>query len=174
MSTRAFPDGITPYQAFTGNAPSLAHLRIFGCKAWVHIPNKKRRKLDPKSLECTFLGYAKNRKAFVVAHHSSNRVFESRDVRFDEGLGSHPNRVEIEIEIDQPESSVPEVTPKNELHTLTLSASDAKLSDTSKSSSEISDVIPSFLKEKSIVSPPSLSSQPYPHPAPPPDLRRST
>ncbi|THH12698.1 hypothetical protein EUX98_g9791, partial [Antrodiella citrinella] len=31
--TRALPNGITPYEAYTGNRPYLGHIRIFGCKA---------------------------------------------------------------------------------------------------------------------------------------------
>ena len=31
----------TPFEAYTGNKPSIAHLQIFGCKAYVHIPQEK-------------------------------------------------------------------------------------------------------------------------------------
>ena len=31
---------ITPFKAYTGNKLSIAHLRIFGCKGYVHIPQK--------------------------------------------------------------------------------------------------------------------------------------
>ncbi|KAJ3557078.1 hypothetical protein NM688_g1664 [Phlebia brevispora] len=84
ISTRALPDNITPFEAFTRNKPNAAHLRIFSCKAYVHIPDEKHRKLDLKSLECTFLGYAKHRKAYCLVHHSSEHFFESRNVIFDE------------------------------------------------------------------------------------------
>ncbi len=34
-------ENMTPYEALTGKKPSLRHLRIFGCKAMVYIPNEK-------------------------------------------------------------------------------------------------------------------------------------
>jgi hypothetical protein len=50
----------TPEEIFTGNKPSIANLRIFGCKAYAYIPKEKRRKLDIKTLECIYIGYADN------------------------------------------------------------------------------------------------------------------
>lgn len=37
---------------------SYDHLRVFGCRAFVHIPKDERSKLDDKSKQCIFLGYA--------------------------------------------------------------------------------------------------------------------
>jgi len=45
-------------EAWSGNKPKCLAYRVFGCKAFVHIPDKYRRKLDPKSLICSFIGYA--------------------------------------------------------------------------------------------------------------------
>ena len=36
------------------------HLRVFGCKAFVHVPKDERSKLDAKSRKCIFIGYGKN------------------------------------------------------------------------------------------------------------------
>ena len=95
--SRSLADDITPHEAFTGNKPSLAHIRTFGCKCWVHIPDELRKKLDAKSVECRFLGYASNRRAFVAVDTKNyRRVFESRDVFFDEGDGEDPTRVVID------------------------------------------------------------------------------
>ena len=62
VPTRALDGDLTPHEAFTGNKPSVMHLRIFGCKAHVHIPDTKWCKLDAKSIECVFLGFAENCK----------------------------------------------------------------------------------------------------------------
>ena len=47
----------TPYEVWTGNKPDISHLRVFGCPAYVHIPDEKRKKLEPKSMKCLFIGY---------------------------------------------------------------------------------------------------------------------
>lgn len=57
-------DKITPYEALTGQQPSVEHLRIFGCSAYAHIPKDERRKLDAKSRKCTFLGYSSSSKGY--------------------------------------------------------------------------------------------------------------
>ena len=36
---------------------SYDHLRVFGCRAFIHIPRDKWSKLDCKSKECIFLRY---------------------------------------------------------------------------------------------------------------------
>ena len=36
---------------------SYSHLKIFGCKAFVHMPKEQRSKLDSKSTSCIFVGY---------------------------------------------------------------------------------------------------------------------
>ena len=96
MPTRALDEDSTPHEAFTGNKPSVAHLRIFGCKAHVHVPDAKRRKLDAKSIECVFLGFAENRKAYICVQRPSGQVFESRDVVFDKGSASSPSRIKFD------------------------------------------------------------------------------
>jgi hypothetical protein len=94
VPTRALDD-LTPEEAWSGNKPDISALRIFGSRAYVHIPDKHRSKLAAKSLLCTFIGYAKNRKAFRLVHRPTRRFLDSRDVIFDEG-GTKPERVLIE------------------------------------------------------------------------------
>ena len=40
-----------------GNDVSYEHLRVFGCKAFVHVPKDERSKLDAKTSQCIFIGY---------------------------------------------------------------------------------------------------------------------
>lgn len=50
-------DGIvTLEEEWTSINPSLSHLRIFGCDAYVHIPRDKRKKLNFKSQKCILVG----------------------------------------------------------------------------------------------------------------------
>ena len=46
-----------PQEIWTGSKPNYDKLSIFGCEAYAFIPNNKRRKLEPRSRKCVFLGY---------------------------------------------------------------------------------------------------------------------
>ena len=41
---------------WSGKKVKYTHLRVFGCKTFVHMPNELRSKLDAKTFECIFLG----------------------------------------------------------------------------------------------------------------------
>jgi len=40
---------MTPYEKWYGKRPNVGHLRVFGCRAFAHIPDEYRRKLDQKA-----------------------------------------------------------------------------------------------------------------------------
>src|ERR1700722_4968143 len=40
------PKGMTPEEAYSGRKPDIGHLRVFGCLAYTHIPQKTHEKLD--------------------------------------------------------------------------------------------------------------------------------
>ena len=42
-------NNMTPKEAYSGLKPGVGHLKIFGCIAYVHVPNQRRGKLDHKS-----------------------------------------------------------------------------------------------------------------------------
>lgn len=73
---------ISPEEAWTGKSPDLKLLRVFGCKAFAHVPNTKRKKLDDKAVEHIFIGYANDQKAYRLYHKASRKVIISRDVTF--------------------------------------------------------------------------------------------
>ena len=45
-----------PQEIWTGSKPNYDKLRIFGCEAYTLIPKGDRRKLEPRSRKCIFLG----------------------------------------------------------------------------------------------------------------------
>ncbi len=57
---------ITPYESWYKKRPDVSHLRIFGSRTFVHIPESLHKKLDPKSREGIFVGYCETSKAFSV------------------------------------------------------------------------------------------------------------
>jgi hypothetical protein len=77
------------------------------------VPDEKRQKLDARSLECTYLGYAPNRKAHVLVHHPTRRFITSRDVVFDKGSGSRQRVIIEDISINQ-RSTKPDPKSENE------------------------------------------------------------
>ncbi len=50
--------GMTPKEKFISKKPNVSHVIVFGCIAYVHVPNEKRSKLDPKAEKCIFIGYS--------------------------------------------------------------------------------------------------------------------
>ena len=42
----------TPQEVWTCKKPSIKHLKIFHCDAYVHVPKEKRSKLDNKVEKC--------------------------------------------------------------------------------------------------------------------------
>ena len=59
-------DGDVPKRVQTGKDVSYKHLRVFGCRAYVHIRKDKRLKLDDKAKECIFLGYGHEEFGYVL------------------------------------------------------------------------------------------------------------
>ncbi|KAJ9509372.1 hypothetical protein QJQ45_001839 [Haematococcus lacustris] len=73
---------LTPWEAFYGVKPDLSGLRVFGCRVWLHVPDQKRSKLQPKLVEGLFIGYQPGSKAYLVLVDS--RETYSKDTVFDE------------------------------------------------------------------------------------------
>ena len=42
----------------------VAHLIIFGCESFMHVPKEKRSKLDNKAEKCIFVGYKDGIKGY--------------------------------------------------------------------------------------------------------------
>ncbi|KAJ0795409.1 putative RNA-directed DNA polymerase [Helianthus annuus] len=83
-TTKSVQD-VTPHEAWSGNKPSVDHLRIFGSIAYSHIPKQHRGKLDDKVEKTIFIGYSENSKGYRLYNPTTNKVIISRDVTFDEG-----------------------------------------------------------------------------------------
>ena len=68
----------TPYELYKGRKPNVSHLRSFGCKCFI-LNNRKHLigKMDAKSDEAIFMGYALNSKAYRVFNKTSLIVEES-------------------------------------------------------------------------------------------------
>jgi transposase InsO family protein len=82
--TRANDVAKTPYELWKGKQPNVEHMRVFGCTAYIHVPDDERSKLDPKTIQGKFMGYDSQRKAYRVYIQRWNKFTFSRNVTFDE------------------------------------------------------------------------------------------
>ena len=109
--------GKTPFEAWFGRQPNLAHLCRFGCDAYLQIPNAQRTKLKPKARLCTFLGYVPNTtKQWQLWDGCQQKIVIGLKVRFNEnGFGNRrPEDTQMleEISEDQTDQLSPPVTPR--------------------------------------------------------------
>ena len=71
-------------EAVTGIRPTLDHLRVFGCPAYVNVPTSLRRKLSDAAWEGIFVGYAADSPAWLVYNPRTKNVVRSRSAIFNE------------------------------------------------------------------------------------------
>ena len=60
---------ITPFEEWEKKMPTLSYLRTWDCLAKMNVPITTKRKFEPKTVDCVFLGYA--------IHSIGNRFFNS-------------------------------------------------------------------------------------------------
>uniref|UniRef100_A0AAV1VJ38 Retroviral polymerase SH3-like domain-containing protein n=1 Tax=Peronospora matthiolae TaxID=2874970 RepID=A0AAV1VJ38_9STRA len=77
-------DHKTPFEIVYKSKPSVKHMRVFGCRAFILTPREKRLKWDPKACEGMFMGYEEASKAYRVYDIEAGQVVISRDITFDE------------------------------------------------------------------------------------------
>jgi hypothetical protein len=77
---------ITPEEPWTKIKPNVSHFCVFGSITWAHIPDEKRKALQPKSEKCIFVGYSKGVKGYRLLQPHCNEIIIRRDVKFDENL----------------------------------------------------------------------------------------
>jgi hypothetical protein len=105
----------TPQEVWTGKEPSLTHLKVFGCDAYVHVPKENRSKLDKKAEKCIFIGYKDGLKGYKLWNPETKKVMYSRDVVFremkdvvkQEVLPSkeEPKKIEFDLKDDEADST---------------------------------------------------------------------
>jgi len=122
----------TPKESWSGNKPNVSRLRVFGCKAFVHIPDKLCGKLLAKSLICTFISYAQQHKAYHLVHRPSKRFIDSHDIIFDKGGTSTSYE---HIILDANDTAAPLVTTTPTLSSTPVPTPDPSISTPSPSTS---------------------------------------
>jgi hypothetical protein len=76
--------GMTLKEKFTSKKPNVSHFIMFSYIAYMHVPNEKRSKLNPKVEKCIFIGYSLEQKGYRCFNPSIQKLEVSKDVVFDE------------------------------------------------------------------------------------------
>lgn len=77
---------MTPEEAWFGCNPVVDYFRVFGCIAYVHVSDPKRKKLDNKGEKCVLLGVTEEFKAFHHYNPLTKKICISKDVIFNENI----------------------------------------------------------------------------------------
>ena len=74
----------TPFECWFDQKPSVDHLRVFGCKALVHVPSERQKsKLAKRSISCIFVGYPSDSKGYKIQFNpETKRMLRSNDALF--------------------------------------------------------------------------------------------
>ncbi|KAM1074315.1 hypothetical protein ACFX2B_019087 [Malus domestica] len=70
----------TPYEIWHGRKPSLKHVKIWGCEAYVK--KLEATKLEARSVRCYFVGYPKETMGYEFYHPDDQKVFVARNAMF--------------------------------------------------------------------------------------------
>ena len=55
-----------PQKCWIGKDVSYSHLKVFGCKVFMHVPKEERSKLDDKATLCIFIGYGDEEFGYML------------------------------------------------------------------------------------------------------------
>ncbi|CAI7876157.1 unnamed protein product [Closterium sp. NIES-54] len=84
--TKVGNESWVPLERWLGRKPAVDMLRVFGCMAVAHVPKKYRSKLGASAIWCVHLGLAAESKGWLLWEPSKGVLFDSRDVKFVEGM----------------------------------------------------------------------------------------
>ena len=82
LSPSSALNGEVPEKLWSGKDKSYNHLRVFGCKAFMHIQSDERSKLDSKSKVCIYLSAGDDKFGYKLYDPIHKKVMRSRDVVF--------------------------------------------------------------------------------------------
>src|SRR5882724_11982514 len=77
----------TPYELLNDERPSISHLKVFGCGAYVFLPAEVRaNKLAPRSELMVYLGNARGAGGYIFMRSPNDLLFYSTYAIFDESM----------------------------------------------------------------------------------------
>ena len=101
-------DDQTPQEAWSGQKPTVSHLKVFCSVSYAQVPNQQITKLEDKSKRYIFIGYDEKTKGYKLLDPISRMVMVSRDVRVNEANEwDLNNSTEVNIEVGEPSVVAP-------------------------------------------------------------------
>ncbi|GJS33328.1 retrovirus-related pol polyprotein from transposon TNT 1-94 [Tanacetum coccineum] len=104
-----------PDRVWSDKDVSYRHLRVFGCKAFVHIPKDERSKLDVKTKPCVFLGYGQDEFGYKLYDPAERETIpQHNDDLIDLDPGADDVDAQEQPNLDEdvhPELPVPDMPP---------------------------------------------------------------
>ena len=94
----------TPWELFFGQQPDVSNMKIFGARAFVHVPKELRKKLDSHSETGYMVGYPPDTKGYRI-YLDSGGIRIARDVIFSEEIARDDPKMHTELQ--QREAYVP-------------------------------------------------------------------
>ena len=73
----------TPYEILKGTKPNLKEFKVFGCRAFMHVPKEKRKKLEAKYIPMIYMG-RQERQLYRLFNSSNRKLLFSRSMHCDE------------------------------------------------------------------------------------------
>jgi hypothetical protein len=126
-------DDKNPQEVWTSKKPSLTHLKVFGCEAYVHVPKENMSNLGKKDENCIFSGYKYGLKGYNIWNPETKKVVYSEDVVFREmkDVFKHevlpskeePEKIEFDLKDDESDSTEEKESKEEYPHTPILSRS---------------------------------------------------
>ena len=68
-----------PQRVWTRKGVLYSHLKMFGCKAFMHVPNEQRSKLDDKATSCIFIRYGDKEFSYRLWDSEKQKIVNSKD-----------------------------------------------------------------------------------------------
>ena len=116
IQTSAVKDGKTPFERWYERKPNLSHLKVFGCMAFVHVPDVQCHKSDKKAEKLRFVGYSTETKGYRMFDDRSKKIVIRRDVVFNEPDFGHSTLGDLKKDSDETQVSLDSEEEENPVH----------------------------------------------------------
>ena len=106
---------ISPNDVWNCEKFDLSRLKILGCVVHVHVPKKKRKKLDKNSKKCVLVGYTNN-NAYRTYCPPERKLIISRDVVFEENKPYYSKKNQSNLHLPFDDTDLPDLIDYSDEH----------------------------------------------------------